>query len=80
MAKQVEQAMKAENRTRSELVREALRVYFSSRLLPAEAPTAMENRAYRNGLAAYQKGNYVTLGEYLDGMNRRARRPRRKIS
>jgi metal-responsive CopG/Arc/MetJ family transcriptional regulator len=38
MAKQVEQAMKAEHRTRSELVREALRVYFSVRLMPVERP------------------------------------------
>jgi metal-responsive CopG/Arc/MetJ family transcriptional regulator len=38
MAKQIEQAMKAEHRTRSELVREALRVYFSARLISTETP------------------------------------------
>jgi predicted transcriptional regulator len=80
MAKQVEQAMKAENRTRSELVREALRVYFSSRLFPAEVSTTAETRAYRRGMAAYRKGNYVALQEYMDGMDGRARRARKKIS
>jgi metal-responsive CopG/Arc/MetJ family transcriptional regulator len=34
MAKQVEKIRKAEHRTRSELVREALRVYFSGQLIP----------------------------------------------
>ena len=80
MAKQVEQAMKAEQRTRSELVREALRVYLSARLLADEMPTAAETRAYRQGMAAYKRGNYVTLGEHLDGMARRSRRARKKVS
>jgi Arc/MetJ-type ribon-helix-helix transcriptional regulator len=78
MAKQVEMAMKAEQRTRSELVREALRIYLSA--LPSERPTAAESRAYRQGMNAYWRGNYVTLGEYLDGMDRRPRRASRKIS
>jgi Arc/MetJ-type ribon-helix-helix transcriptional regulator len=80
MAKQIEQAMKAEHRTRSELVREALRVYFSARLISIEAATATEGRAHRRGLAAYKRGDYVTLEAYLDGMNRRPRRTRAKIS
>jgi hypothetical protein len=80
MARQVEQARKAENRTRSELVREALRVYLSARIIPTELPTAAEARAYRRGMAAYRRGNYVTLGAYLDGMDRRPRRARKKIS
>jgi hypothetical protein len=80
MAKQVEQAMKAEHRTRSELVREALRVYLSVRLIPTELPTAAERRAYRQGMAAYKRGDYVTLGEYIDGMDRRPRRARKKVS
>jgi predicted transcriptional regulator len=80
MAKQVEQAMKAEHRTRSELVREALRVYLSARLIPVEHPTAAEARSYGKGMAAYKRGEYVTLGEYIDGMDRRPRRARSKIS
>ena len=80
MAKQIEQAMKAEHRTRSELVREALRVYFSARVVPVERPTSAEARAYRNGASAYKRGDYVTLGEYIDGMDRRPRRARKKVS
>jgi hypothetical protein len=80
MARQVERAMKAEQRTRSELVREALRVYFSARMIPAEEPTAAESRAYRRGMAAYRRGDYVTLEDYLGGMDRRSRRARKKIS
>jgi metal-responsive CopG/Arc/MetJ family transcriptional regulator len=44
MAEQVERAKKAENRTRSELVRESLRVYLSGRLVPVELSTAAEAR------------------------------------
>lgn len=80
MAKQVERAMKAEQRTRSELVREALRVYLSARLIPIEKATSTEVRAYRRGMTAYEGGDYVTLGEYLDGMDRRPRRARNKVS
>ena len=80
MAKQIEQAMKAEHRTRSELVREALRVYLSMKVMPTERPSAAEARAYRSGVAAYKRGDYVTLGEYIDGMDRRPRRTRKKVS
>ena len=80
MAEQVERARKAEHRTRSELVREALRVYLSARLVPAELPTAAEARAYRRGMAAYKRGNYVTLEGYLDEIERRPRRASKKGS
>ena len=80
MAKEVERAMKAEHRTRSELVREALRVYLSARLIPTEKPTLAEARAYQRGMAAYKRGDYVTLGAYLDGMDGRPRRARKKVS
>src|ERR1039458_125574 len=80
MAKEIDRAMKAEHRTRSELVREALRIYLSARLIPAELPTSAEARAYRRGMAAYRRGDSVTLQEYLDGMDRRPRRPRKKVS
>jgi predicted transcriptional regulator len=80
MAKQVEQTMKAEHRTRSELVREALRVYFSARLIAVERPTPAEARAHRRGLAAYKRGDHVTLKEYFDGMDNRPRRARKKVS
>jgi len=80
MAKQIDQAMKVEHRTRSELVREALRVYFSDRLISTETPTAREARAHRRGITSYRRGDYMTLEAYLDGMDRRPRRTRKKIS
>jgi Arc/MetJ-type ribon-helix-helix transcriptional regulator len=73
MAKEIEQAMRAEHRTRSELVREALRLYLSARLIAAELPTPAEARAYR-------RGDSITLQEYVDGMDRRPRRSRKKVS
>jgi hypothetical protein len=80
MAKQVERAMKAEQRNRSELVREALRSYLSAQLAPGEVPTPAEAKAYRRGMAAYKRGDYVTLGGYLGGVDRRPRGPRKKVS
>lgn len=80
MAKEIQRAMKAEHRTRSELVREALRIYLSARLIPAETPTPAEARAYRRGMAAYNRGDSMTLQEHVDGMDRRARRSRKKVS
>jgi len=80
MARQIEKVMKAEHRTRSELVREALRVYFNVRVLPTERPTAAEARAYRRGMTAYKRGDFVTLGDYVDGMDRSPRRAGKKIS
>jgi len=80
MAKQVEQVRKAEHRTRSELVREALRVYLSGQLIPTEKPTGAEARAFRRGMVAYKRGDYVSLGAYLDGMDSRLRRAGKKVS
>ncbi len=80
MAKEVERAMKTEHRTRSELVREALRIYLSARLISTESPTPAEARAYRRGMAAYNRGDAMTLREYVDGMDRSPRRTRKKVS
>ena len=80
MAREVERAMKSEHRTRSELVREALRTYLSARLAPAEILAPAEARAYRRGMAAYRRGDSMTLREYVDGMDRRPSRPRNKVS
>jgi hypothetical protein len=46
-------------------------------VIPVERPSAAEVRAYRKGTAAYKRGDYVTLGEYIDGMARRPRRARK---
>jgi Ribbon-helix-helix protein, copG family len=78
MAEEVGRAMKAEHRTRSELVREALRFYLATRMLPVESPTPSETRAYRRGMAAYRRGDHVSLAEYRDEMDRRPRRAGKK--
>jgi predicted transcriptional regulator len=80
MAEQVEETMKVEHRTRSELMQEALRTYFAIRRFPEETPTVAELRAIRRGEAAYRKGDYVTLDEYLNGLDRHSCRPRKKVS
>jgi predicted transcriptional regulator len=72
--------MKADHRTRSEVVREALRTYISIRQFPHESPTASELRAIRCGEAAYRRGDYVTLDEYFRDLDRRPRRARKKVS
>ena len=82
MADQVEKTMRAEHRTRSELVREALRTYIAIRQFPEEIPTPAELRAIRRGRAAYQRGDYVTLDDIRtkEAMARRPRRARTKVS
>jgi CopG family transcriptional regulator/antitoxin EndoAI len=77
MAEQVEKTMQAENRTRSELVREALRTYIAIRQFQEEAPTPAELRAIRRGRAAYERGDYVTLDELRRREKAVAGRPRR---
>ena len=59
MARRVDQASKREHRTRSELVREALRVY----LAPSHTPTAGELRAIKKGRAEIGRGDYLTLDQ-----------------
>jgi predicted transcriptional regulator len=80
IAEQVEETMTVEHRTRSELMREALRTYFSVRHFPEETPTPAELRAIRRGEAACRRGDYVTLDEYLRDVDRRPHRPRKKVS
>lgn len=45
-----------------------------------QLPTPAEARAYRQGMAAYRRGDSITLQEYVDGMDRRPRRSRKKVS
>jgi len=82
MLKQVEKTRREEQRTRSELVREALRTYISIRRFPEETPTAAELRAVRLGRDAYERGDYVTLDELRrqEALAGRTRRSRAKIS
>lgn len=50
----------------SDLVREALRLYCRVAMLPTYKPTAREMRAIEAGRAAFRRGDYVTLDEYLN--------------
>ena len=61
---QAEAVRKAEHRTRSELVREALRSYIDRfRRIPVVEPTSQETRMLKEGWDAYKGGDYVTLEE-----------------
>ncbi len=77
MAKQVEEAMKAEQRTRSELVREALRAYLN-KSVPVVAVSKAELAAIRRGRAEIENGEYMTLDELLHGLAITDRKTSRK--
>jgi predicted transcriptional regulator len=79
MVKQVEALRRAENRTRSELVREALRTYFSTRF-PVVAASKSELAAIRRGRAQIRRGEYVTLDQLLDDLEVTRRKTRRKTA
>src|SRR5271167_540460 len=82
MLRQFEEVRKRESRTRSELVREALRTYFEERY-PAVTPTPAELAALRRGRAAFRRGDSVSLTQFLDrlegnGLEPPPHRPRPK--
>ena len=84
MIGEVERVRKTEHRTRSELVREALRLYFNPELaariarLPVYTPTAAELRAIETGRAEMRRGEYYTLDEFFRALDRSRRQGRRK--
>ncbi|TMB57476.1 MAG: ribbon-helix-helix protein, CopG family [Deltaproteobacteria bacterium] len=59
VAEELEKARKLEHRSRSELIREALRFY----LLPVAKPTARDLRGIQKGRAEIRRGDYVTLDQ-----------------
>lgn len=67
MVRDVDRVRKAESRTRSELVREALRHYFSGGF-PVVTPTTTELTAIRRARAEIKAGKFVTLEQLLNGM------------
>ncbi len=77
MAEQVENAMRVEQRTRSELVREALREYLN-KPIPVVAASRTELAAIRRGRTEIEKGDYVTLDELLHGVAAANRKTSRK--
>ncbi len=81
MAAQVETVRKAEHRTRSELVREALRTYFAlAARFPEEEATPAELRALRQARREFERGETVNLTEYLRHLQPRTRKARTKAA
>jgi Arc/MetJ-type ribon-helix-helix transcriptional regulator len=91
MAEELERVRKAEHRTRSELVREALRQYMGRETelrriekriadLAEDEPTADEIAALEGGRRAFRDGKFVTLDQLRHEMARRPQQPRRKKS
>jgi predicted transcriptional regulator len=77
MVKQMERVQKEENRTRSELLREAWRQYFESRF-PVVRATKAELKAIRQGRAEIRRGEFVTLQEPLHELDTHPRKARGK--
>ena len=72
MLQEIETMRKAENRTRSELVHEALRTYFSFlHKFPAVPASKAELSLIRRGRRAFERGDYVSLDELLHDMGTR---------
>lgn len=76
MAEDVDRAAEREHRTRSELVREALRLYLVG--IPVDEPAEDERAAMRRGKAEIRRGDHVTLDELLHDMAPRRRAIRTK--
>jgi Arc/MetJ-type ribon-helix-helix transcriptional regulator len=82
MVREVDMHRKREHRTRSELVREALRTYFTkARAIPTYTPTAKELRAIERGRAAIRHGDRLTVEEaraYVERLAQKARPQKRR--
>jgi len=74
MLKEVDRVRKLEHRTQSQLMREALRAYLSSRRVREALASPEELRAIRRGRAQIKQGKYVTLDQLLHDMGRPRRR------
>ena len=74
----VERVRKTEQRTVTELMREALRRYFAQvGALPVYKPTPAERRSIERGRADAARGDVMSLSQldaYLDRQRRRTRR------
>lgn len=83
MVKEFEKVRKVENRTRSELVREALRFYMESHF-SAVQPTRPELTATRRGRTEIKRGNFVSLEQLIDDLEaanrKKSRKSPRKVS
>jgi predicted transcriptional regulator len=79
MAEQMKKVQKKENRTRSELLREAWRQYFDSHY-GTYTPTKAELLAIRTGRAEVSRGEYRTLQEILNDLDPARRKAGRKTA
>jgi hypothetical protein len=89
MADELDRVRRKEHRTRSELVREALRRYmreaelrvFRDRIarLPEQAPTLEEAAAIRQGNREFGEGKFTMLNDLHD-LGHRRQQPRTKKS
>ena len=75
MIQEVERIRKTEHRTRSELVREALRVYMNRmRALSVYTPAQKELREIEKGRAELRRGESYTLNELFPGVEGQRRK------
>jgi predicted transcriptional regulator len=79
MAEQMKKVQKKENRTRSELLREAWRQYFESHY-GSYTPTKAELLAIRAGRAEINRGEYRALQEILNDLDHPPRKTGRKTA
>ncbi|MGH7814062.1 MAG: ribbon-helix-helix domain-containing protein [Candidatus Binataceae bacterium] len=79
MRKAVDAACRRELRSRSELIREALRRYLT-REIPVERPTPDELRAIARGRRELARGETVSLADYLDELAARTRKIGKKAT
>ena len=79
MAEQMKKIQKKENRTRSDLVREAWRQYFENHY-GGYTPTKSELSAIRRGRAEIRQGHYVPLQELLHDLDHSHRKTGRKAA
>lgn len=66
MLPEIDSAARREHRSRSELIREALRRYLSGglgRVLPVEEPLPDEIEAIERGRAEFSRGEFVSLDD-----------------
>ncbi len=77
MTAEIDKVRRKENRTRSELVREALRAYFADRY-PTVQPTKAERARITKGRAEIRGDQFVTFDQLLDVLDSSRRAPRRQ--
>jgi predicted transcriptional regulator len=81
MKREVERLKKLEHRTRSELVREALRTYFKIRAqFPEEEPTPGDLRALKEARRDLARGETVPFEKALRELHSRPRQAREKTA